>query len=364
VRYTSTIYWITRDRAGILQGRAAQAFWLANGRPNRHRSTDSVTAPLSPPVPVSVVIPAHNPHAGRLREVLRALKGQTLREDLFETILVDNASSSFPSQSDLLESAPSNLRIVREPALGLTSARIAGFKEARGEIVVMVDDDNVLAADYLSEVAGIFQRDPHLGAAGGKSLPVFESAPEPWQSEFFPLLALRDLGNRELVAASFRPAGAESNQYPAFAPIGAGMALRREAALAWASAIERDPRRSRLDRSGSELVSGGDNDIVMALIESGWSVGYFPKLSLQHLIPSSRLETGYIGRLNRAIQRSWVQVLDLHGANPWKPIAAWTVPLRKAKAYFKYGAWRSPERAIRWKGACGHFEGRATLSRR
>jgi len=30
VRYTSTIYWITRDRAGILQGRAAQAFWLAN----------------------------------------------------------------------------------------------------------------------------------------------------------------------------------------------------------------------------------------------------------------------------------------------------------------------------------------------
>src|ERR1035438_5116222 len=143
------------------------------------------------------------------------------------------------------------------------------------------------------------------------------------------LLAVRDLGEAELLAASFRPDGSAQKQYPLCAPIGAGMVLRREAALAWAEGGERDPNRLRLDPTGPDLVSGGDNDIVMTVLEHGWSVGYFPSLTLSHMIPSARLDPRYLARLNRAIQRSWVQVLSAHAACPWKPIAGWTVAPRQ-----------------------------------
>jgi glycosyltransferase involved in cell wall biosynthesis len=312
-----------------------------------------------PPLAASVVIPAHNPDFGRLLETLRALRGQTLRPDLWETLLIDNASTSFPGEGHYAGAAPANLRLLREPTLGLTSARLAGIRAARGASIVFVDDDNVLDPGYLEEVVRLFASNPRLGAAGGKSLPTFEAPPAPWMSEFLALLAIRDLGDAEILATSFRPPGSSRNEYPACAPIGAGMAIRRESALAWADSVERDPKRRRLDRSGLELVSGGDNDIVMTLLEQGWSVGYFPSLGLRHLIPASRLDADYLARLNRAIQRSWVQVLALHGANPWQPIPAATVPLRKLKAWFTRRAWKGPAERIRWQGACGHFEGRA-----
>jgi len=250
------------------------------------------------------------------------------------------------------------LSVVVEPALGLTSARLCGFRAARGDVVVLADDDNVLAPDYLSLVLQLFARDPQLAAIGGKSLGEFEHPPAPWQEEFLGLLALRDLGEREQIAATFRPPNAVRNEYPLFAPIGAGMALRREAALAWAGDLTAHPERRRLDRTGSQLISGGDNDIVMSILEHGWSVGYFPQLRLVHLIPEGRLAPDYLLRLNRAIQKSWMQVLSLHNANPWPPIPAWSVPLRKIKAWFSYRAWSSTAARIRWHGACGHFEGR------
>jgi glycosyltransferase involved in cell wall biosynthesis len=259
------------------------------------------------------------------------------------------------------DAAPGNLRVLREETLGLTSARLAGFRTATGEIIVMVDDDNVLAPNYLAEAVAIFRREPRLGAAGGKSLPVFETRPDPKLSEFLPLLAIRDLGESELVASSLRPAGSISNQYPACAPIGAGMALRRESAAEWAQEIGNNPKRLRLDRTGPELVSGGDNDIIMTVLEHGRSAGYFPSLTLNHLIPEARLGPRYLARLNRAIRRSWVQVLAMHGASPWPRIQEWTVRPRQAKAFLKLGAWRSDADYIRWQGVCGQFEGQASL---
>jgi glycosyltransferase involved in cell wall biosynthesis len=277
--------------------------------------------------------------------------------------MVDNASSAFPAEREYAACAPAGLRLIREPRLGLTSARLAGIRASRGAAIVFVDDDNVLAPDYLETVVRIFAAQPSVGAAGGKSLPTFETPPAPWQEEFLPLLALRDPGPEPATAAAFRPEGAARNAYPPCAPIGAGMALRREAALAWAGAIEREPLRLGFDRTGAGLVSGGDNDIVMTVMEHGWAVGYFPDLVLRHLIPAGRLDPRYLARLNHAMQRSWVKVLSLHGASPWPPIARWTVPLRKAKAAWVHQPWRSASRHIRWSGVCGHFQGRAEIPR-
>ena len=134
------------------------------------------------------------------------------------------------------------------------------------------------------------------------------------------------------------------------------MVLRRSAARSW---MNRAPSNRLSDRRGTELTSAGDNDIVLSLLRDGWEVGYSPDLALTHLIPATRLAPAYLARLNRGIQKSWMQVLASQDANPWPPIARWTVPLRKAKAWFTHRAWTGAAAHIRWQGACGHFEGRA-----
>lgn len=307
---------------------------------------------------LSVIIPTHNPDPGRLRRTLLGLRAQTLPPDQWETLIIDNASEPPVSPASFAAEAPGSLRIVVEPALGLSSARRRGFAEARGEIFVLVDDDNVLAPDYLAQVVRLFVLHPRLGALGGKSLPEFEQPPpEWWQPEFDGLIACRDLGDAPIIAADRHDPQSGRREYPHCAPLGAGMALRCTAAQAWLDY----PASVRLsDRRGGELSSGGDNDISLTLLRAGWEVGYFPELQLTHLIPASRVQRNYLARLNRGIACSWVQVLHRHDANPWPPIPPWSVQLRQLKAWFTYRACSGPAQFIRWQGACGHFEGRST----
>lgn len=303
---------------------------------------------------LTVILPTHNPDPGRLRRTLAGLRGQTLPATRWETVVVNNASSRFPDAAFFAAAAPENFSIVPEPALGLTAARRRGFAVARGNVAVLVDDDNVLAPDYLAQVLAIFSAHPKVGAAGGRSVPEFAGEPPDWTREFFPLLALRDLGETAMISSGLRPPGAIRNEYPLFSPIGAGMALRREAWTAW---LER-ANGSLSDRRGDALTSAGDNDIVFCALRAGWEVGYFPSLALIHLIPPTRLEPDYLARLNRGIQKSWMQVLALHEASPWPPLSAAGAGFRQVKAWFAHRAWSSAASRIRWQGACGHFEGR------
>jgi glycosyltransferase involved in cell wall biosynthesis len=306
---------------------------------------------------ITVIIPTHNPHPKRLRRTLDGLRAQTLPAVKWDVILVDNASDRFPAADFFADCRPANFTILSEPILGLTAARRRGLAAAPGNLAVLVDDDNVLAPDYLTTVIARFEADPRLGAAGGKSMPEFAVEPPAWAREFFPLLALRDLGEAPMVATTLRPAGSERNEYPVFAPIGAGMALRRSA---WEEWMKLSAKSTLTDRRGASLSSGGDNEIVLQIMRAGWSVAYFPDLVLTHLIPPERLSPDYLARLNQGIQKSWMRVLSAHEANPWPALSPAGARLRQVRAWFSHRAWSGAAARIRWQGACGHFTGRVT----
>ena len=301
---------------------------------------------------ISVIIPTYNPNLQRLDQTLTALKYQLLPYNFWELLVIDNNSSTNFADKIGLSWHPDS-KVIAEPAQGLTYARLKGFSAAKGDIIVMVDDDNILQPDYLQQVTDIFTSDPKLGAAGGKSLPLFETAPPVWLKEFYGNLALRDLGD-EIVINKW------DDKYPEFAPIGAGMAIRK---TALSSYIDKINTKSTIisDRKGDSLASGGDNDIVIEISRSGWVTGYFPSLSLQHIISAERMQPNYLARLVNNTNKSWVQLLESHHINPWKKIAAWTAPLRKLKAWFTYKAWQSDLNHTRWRGACGIFDGLASL---
>jgi len=303
---------------------------------------------------LSVILPTHNPHPDRLRKTLQAIAAQESLGSL-EVVLIDNASTPRLEVEHLKVPLPGGLRIVRELELGLSHARARGFSEAQGRVLVLVDDDNVLAPGYLSTASTFLNENPNIGAVGGKVVPEYELQPSAAMLEFTSLLALRDLGESVLVASGFQPG--QPRSYPLFAPLGAGMALTREAARIWLERFKASTARLP-DRRGRDLSSSGDNDIILSMLASGLGVAYLPSLVLTHLIPAQRVEPAYLERLNFGIQKSWMQVLALHHASPWPPLSPLGARLRQARAWFKMQPWRSAAHRIRFAGACGHFSGR------
>lgn len=301
---------------------------------------------------ISVIIPTYNPGAGHIHAALEALRAQTCPLSAWELIIIDNNSDNGVLQEVDL-SWHVNARLIKEPQQGLTYSRLAGFRAAIGEIIIMVDDDNLLDTSYLENVISIFGNNGKIGAAGGKSLPVFETAAPAWLEEFYGSLALRDPGGETVISAW-------EGIYPKLAPIGAGMAIRKTALLSY---LEKTSRTSRIitDRKGNSLASGGDNDIVLEILKSGWQVGYYPSLVLKHIIPAVRMLEPYIARLLNNTNKSWVQVLASHHICPWPGIPKWTLPFRKARAWYSCLAWKGPVNYIKWKAACGLFEGQAAI---
>lgn len=306
---------------------------------------------------LSVLIPSHNPRLPLLIQVLEALCQQTLAPERWELVLIDNASD--PPLSETLLYWHPDARLVREPALGLTQARLRGIAEARGELLVWVDDDNVLHPGYFKAAVEAFEANPRLGAAGGPSMACYAEPPPVWFVEGLVPLGCRDHGDQPLWMSWVD----QPHQYPPAAPIGAGLVIRKQAMQVWADAVTCDPDRLSLGRRGTALSSGEDNDINLTLLRAGWELAYLPQLRVTHVIPAARLTLDYQKRMARASFRDFVRVLDRHGIRPWPAVPRWSVPLRALLSWFRYRAWSGPTQVVRWNGALGQYEGRALLPR-
>jgi glycosyltransferase involved in cell wall biosynthesis len=262
---------------------------------------------------VSVVIPTHNPRMDYLARVIDALRVQTLTREQWEIVVVDNNS-----QPELRVAGPkdektkrpkdeenyvdlgwhANARIVREEAVGLTNARLRGFAETAGEVIVLVDDDNVLAPDYLEEVVRIAQEYPFLGTWSG----ALELELEPGSPEPAPQL-------RHLLCERRPTQDVWSNDPSHFraTPWGAGECIRRVVATAYAKKVENEPRRRQLDLQGEQLVYGGDTDIAYTGLDLGLGMGVFTSLVITHLIPKERCSESYLLKHHEA--RAYSEVL-------------------------------------------------------
>lgn len=308
---------------------------------------------MTAPPAISVLLTTHNPHLGRLTRTLQGLSEQSLPPERWELVIVDNASDPPLQNTGLGFDSFSNCNLVQEPRLGVAFGRRAAILNSRAPIIVFVDDDTVLDPEYLERTFQIFGRFPRLGVGGGKGVAEFEAGPpESWVTEFFPLLAIRDFGENEVVYKKSDPL-----VYPQFGPICAGMIGRRDAMILWAHESEA----GSIGRRGAELGNGEDLDIVMHLFRAGWEVGYFPQLVFTHLIPPKRVTRKYLAELEYGTSKSCIKLYSLHKLAEQAPIPQWTVSLRKWRAYFRHRAWAGPAEYVRWKRICGIFDGRVEL---
>lgn len=256
-----------------------------------------------PPL-LSVVTSTRNPRPEYLRRVIDALKEQSLPKAEWEYVLVDNGSDE--PVSDVAEHGwHERARLEHEARPGLTWGRLRGIAESSGELIVFVDDDNVLAPNYLERTLSIAERFPFLGAWGGSACGEFESPVPPWMRPLLRMLAVREVTADCWSNLPFSP---ESM------PTGAGLTVRRAVAHRYRDLHRDGFRPIVLDRTADSLGSAGDEDLAACACEMGMGVGVFSELSLVHLIPRSRLEVDYAVRLTESIAWSDEIRRAYHGA--------------------------------------------------
>ncbi len=245
---------------------------------------------------ISVITCSHNPRPDYLQQVIDALGEQTLHKQSWEYVLVDNVSDE-PLESTIdLTWHPHGKHVLQEQ-LGLTHARLRGISESDGEILVFVDDDNVLDADFLEQTLKISKDWPRLGAWSGQTRPGFEIQPPEWTRRYWGSLVIRNLE---------RDSWSNLPHLPETMPCGAGLCVRGDVAAYYANLHASGKRRFVLDRIGDSLVSAGDNDLAACACDLDLGVGVFTALKLTHLIPAARLTEDYLLRLVEGIAYSGV----------------------------------------------------------
>jgi len=126
----------------------------------------------------AVVIPTYN---GKevLRKTLKGILNQDYPQSNYEVIVADDGSTDgtdqlFDAEDPEFGAARSSgvLRYIRLPEnKGRAAARNAGIREARGEIIVFLDNDNVPCEHFVQEHIRVHAADEPIVAVGNISCP-------------------------------------------------------------------------------------------------------------------------------------------------------------------------------------------------
>jgi glucosyl-dolichyl phosphate glucuronosyltransferase len=134
----------------------------------------------------TIVIPTFNRDLF-LNRAIFSLIGQNFAPEQFEILVVDNGSTD--STKDVAESSiatyPSHqILYIYEPEPGLLSGRHRGALEAKGDILIFIDDDIEADINWLQAIKESFD-DPTVQLVGGRNLPKYEVEPPEWLEWFW-----------------------------------------------------------------------------------------------------------------------------------------------------------------------------------
>jgi glycosyltransferase involved in cell wall biosynthesis len=211
----------------------------------------------------------------RLRETLAGMVRQNYPADGWELIVVDNNSTDDTGDavSSFASAVPAPRRVV-EPRQGLDHGRNRAIDEARGDVIVLADDDILVGPDWLAQMVAPFQSDSahRIGVVGGEVVPVFPDGVPAWLEG-----AHRPLGFRR------EPGPLPPGQ----APMGANFAFPR-----WV--FERLGKfDTDLDRQGARLFGGGDSEMIRRIRAAGLEAWFVPGARALHQMSADRLTLGY-----------------------------------------------------------------------
>ncbi|MFC4211321.1 glycosyltransferase [Pedobacter lithocola] len=243
---------------------------------------------------ISIIICCYN-SATRLPKTIQHLAELQLNSSLsVEVIIVDNASTDDTSIKATIELVKYNLeyKIIKEPKPGLNNARKKGAIIAKNKWLLFCDDDNWLDKNYILNFIQNLHAYPNLKVIGcGISEAVYEQQPAKWFYNYKHLCAIFDLNNEN------KQVNISKSEKDTCWVCGAGIFIDKSALMAYFE----EENLILFGRTGNDLMSGEDVDILKFMIKKKHEVGQFTNLQLKHYIPKHRISRNYILRLSRAM---------------------------------------------------------------
>lgn len=223
---------------------------------------------------VSVIISTYSTSkAELLLGCISSLQDQTLHpEEILLVLEPDRGLETFYSQR-----LPESVRVITSEGMGLSSARNAGVRHAKGEIVAFIDDDATADKDWLSNLVMNYNHEDIVGT-GGPVEPVWENGRPAW----FP--STLDW----IVGCTFDESPSEKALVRN--PIGCNMSFRKivfDAVGYFAIS---------LGRRSTSMIGSEESEFCLRLLNAlpNAKIVYDPTAIVHHCVPSSRANTSYL----------------------------------------------------------------------
>lgn len=234
---------------------------------------------------VSIIIPTLN-NAKYLKNALISVQNQTFPKDGYEIIVVDNGSTDNTRQvtEQIITAYPTHqIRYIYEPEPGLLSGRHRGAKEAKGQVLVFVDDDIEADKGWLAAIMDAFQ-DSSVHLVGGPSMPDYESEPPAWIERFW---TQHEYG-RWCGSLSLLDFGEQIREIDPLFVFGLNFAIRKET-LFEVGGFHPDCIPKHLQRFQGD----GETAVSIKTREKGLKTVYHPKALVLHKVPNERMTVEY-----------------------------------------------------------------------
>ena len=236
---------------------------------------------------ISVIICTYN-RVKYIGNLLESIAANDLEKCEYEILLVDNNCTD--NTREVCKAFATihtdvNFRYVIEPEQGLSAARNCGIKEAKGDIIVYVDDDALVDTWYLRAYTEWFAKHPNTMACGGPIEPLYETAEPSWMSPY-----------TKALLTAWMNYGDKVREYPKGRFPGGGNAAYRKEVFEKVGLFN-----TALGRKGNSLMASEEKDIFDKMHALNMEVLYLPTPVLHHIIPQAKLEPEYFNRVTYQI---------------------------------------------------------------
>ena len=249
-------------------------------------------------IDLTLIIATYN-RAEQLMVTLGSVATQQYPAERWECVVVDNNSKD--NTRERVEAFATahpdlNIRYCFEQNQGLSHARNRGIKEAQGEILAFIDDDERIVEDFVASYVELFDTKSDAMAAGGKIIAEYPTGRPRWMSKYTerPIANPMDFGQSVRLFPEGRIPG------------GGNMAMRRELF------DQIGTFNTTLGRTGKSLIGGEESDLFERIAKHHMACYYVPRAVMYHIIPEEKLTQEYFCRLAYNVGVSHYRRAEIH----------------------------------------------------